>query len=53
MSLRRGPDQLIVHMYNVGFGDCFLLQFRYAKRYRNILVDFGSSAGLLERGPGI
>jgi hypothetical protein len=39
-------------MYNVGFGDCFLLQFRYGQRCRNILIDFGSSAAPPGAAPG-
>jgi hypothetical protein len=42
-----GPSSIAVRMYNVGFGDCFLLTFRYggaAKSERHMLVDFGSSA---------
>ncbi len=31
-----------VRMYNVGFGDCFLLTFPYAAGARHVLVDFGS-----------
>jgi hypothetical protein len=32
-------------MYNVGFGDCFLLTFHYAKSAaRHMLVDYGSTA---------
>ena len=35
---------LRVRSYNVGFGDCFLLTFTYARaRARNILIDFGST----------
>jgi hypothetical protein len=34
-------------MYNVGFGDCFLLTIHYAKplKDQHILIDFGSVAG--------
>src|SRR5260370_37854147 len=31
-------------MYNVGFGDCFLVTFHYAKSDRHMLVDYGSTA---------
>ena len=31
-----------IRMYNVGFGDCFLLSFPYAGGDRHVLVDFGS-----------
>jgi ribonuclease BN (tRNA processing enzyme) len=40
------PAQLIIRSYQVGFGDCFLLTFRYegAKPVdRHVLVDFGST----------
>jgi hypothetical protein len=33
-------------MYNVGFGDCFLLTFRYANGPdRHMLIDYGTNAG--------
>lgn len=39
------PRNVRIRMYNVGFGDCFLLTFRYRNdRDRNVLIDFGSSA---------
>jgi beta-lactamase superfamily II metal-dependent hydrolase len=31
-------------MYNVGFGDCFLLTFHYGKTERHMLIDYGSTA---------
>ena len=31
-------------MYNVGFGDCFLLTFHYARNDRHMLIDYGSTA---------
>jgi len=36
------PQSLTINSYNVGFGDCFLLTFKYASRSRHILIDFGS-----------
>jgi ribonuclease BN (tRNA processing enzyme) len=30
--------------FNVGFGDCFLLSFVYAKETRYVLIDFGSTS---------
>jgi hypothetical protein len=45
----RGPERVAVRMYQVGFGDCFLLSFGYAKALpdgrdeRHVLVDFGST----------
>jgi beta-lactamase superfamily II metal-dependent hydrolase len=45
------PKQLTIRTYQVGFGDCFLLSFEYAKgKERHILVDFGSTA-LPEKTP--
>jgi hypothetical protein len=48
MPEKPGPTSIAVRMYNVGFGDCFLLTFRYAAAERtserHMLVDFGSSA---------
>lgn len=38
------PRTATVRMYNVGFGDCFLLTFQFSDRERHILVDFGSTA---------
>ena len=46
---RLKPNRARVRMYQVGFGDCFLLSFEYAKPLgdgraeRHVLVDFGSS----------
>lgn len=43
------PERVGVRMYQVGFGDCFLLSLRYRKPLadgraeRHLLVDFGSS----------
>jgi hypothetical protein len=38
------PASVTIRMYNVGFGDCFLLTFHYAKEERHMLVDFGSTS---------
>ncbi len=41
------PDKLRIRMYNVGFGDCFLLTFFYEgskPEERHVLIDFGSTA---------
>ena len=35
------PLQFIVRVYNVGFGDCFLLRFQYEQAPRHVLIDFG------------
>ena len=43
------PAEIVIRMYNVGFGDCFLVSFRYAspfpsgRQFRHMLVDFGST----------
>ena len=49
------PRRVRVRMYQVGFGDCFLLSFEYGKPFaddegverdtRHVLVDFGSTHG--------
>jgi beta-lactamase superfamily II metal-dependent hydrolase len=36
------PTQFRIRAYQVGFGDCFLLTFTYAKEKKNILLDFGT-----------
>jgi hypothetical protein len=38
------PVKLTLRVYNVGFGDCFLLTFHYPGRDRHVLIDFGSTA---------
>jgi beta-lactamase superfamily II metal-dependent hydrolase len=38
------PQSISLRMYNVGFGDCFLLSFKYPKSTRHMLVDFGSTS---------
>lgn len=38
------PKSLTIRTYHVGFGDCFLLSFAYAKgRERHVLIDYGST----------
>ena len=45
------PRSVAVRMYQVGFGDCFLVSFTYASKLadgraeRHMLVDFGSTHG--------
>ena len=41
------PGKVTVRMYNVGFGDCFLVTFHYAPplKDQHILIDFGSASG--------
>jgi beta-lactamase superfamily II metal-dependent hydrolase len=41
----KAPSSITARMYNVGFGDCFLLTFHYADRDRHMLIDYGSTAG--------
>lgn len=44
-SRERGPKNVSITMYNVGFGDCFLLTFHYANnKNRRVLIDCGSSS---------
>jgi len=38
------PTSVTIRMYNVGFGDCFLLTFNYARAARHMLVDYGSTS---------
>jgi len=45
----RSPQSLIIRTYQVGFGDCFLLSFKYASGDRHVLIDFGST-GLPKNG---
>lgn len=37
------PRSLRIRTYQVGFGDCFLLTFRYAEEERHVLIDFGTT----------
>jgi hypothetical protein len=41
------PTKVTIRMFNVGFGDCFLLTFHYEKPLadQHILIDFGSIGG--------
>jgi hypothetical protein len=41
------PTKVTVRMYNVGFGDCFLLTFHYERPLadQHILIDFGTVGG--------
>jgi hypothetical protein len=39
------PTSIRVRMYNVGFGDCFLVTFRYpGATERHMLIDYGTNA---------
>jgi ribonuclease BN (tRNA processing enzyme) len=45
------PKSLTIRTYHVGFGDCFLLSFAYAKgQERHVLIDYGST-GLPPKTP--
>jgi hypothetical protein len=44
------PSNLTLRVYNVGFGDCFLLTFHYAARDRHVLIDFGSTGTRTQLG---
>lgn len=35
------PRRVTIRMYQMGFGDCFLLSVHYPSRERHILIDFG------------
>jgi hypothetical protein len=37
------PKAVEIRGYNVGFGDCFLLTFEYAKEKKHVLIDFGTT----------
>jgi hypothetical protein len=50
MTLDCEPSHLTLRVYNVGFGDCFLLTFHYPVRDRHVLVDFGSTENPGESG---
>ena len=43
--------ELTVRMYNVGFGDCFLLTFKTHKRPYTMLIDCGRLSGSSNEGP--
>ncbi|MGN7773659.1 hypothetical protein [Phyllobacterium sp. 22552] len=44
------PSHVTIRSYQVGFGDCFLLSFKYEAEERHVLIDFGST-GLPEGVP--
>jgi len=41
-SAKDNPKGLTITSYQVGFGDCFLLSFRYPSGDRHVLMDFGT-----------
>src|SRR5689334_2927865 len=38
------PSSVTIRMYNVGFGDCFLLTFHYSKSDQHVLIDYGTTS---------
>ena len=40
----KAPSSVTIRMYNVGFGDCFLLKFHYPGGDRRMLIDYGSTS---------
>jgi hypothetical protein len=43
----QAPTDVSVRMYQIAFGDCFLLSVRYAKDdERHVLIDFGQKGGV-------
>src|SRR5437667_7338255 len=53
MATTKSPSSLTLRAYQVGFGDCFLLTFHYAKQDRHILIDFGSTGQPATAGPNL
>jgi hypothetical protein len=54
MANAKGPTDLRIRLYDVGFGDGFLLTFRYAtgtRKERHLLIDFGSTAAAKKGTP--
>lgn len=48
------PKRIRVRMYQVGFGDCFLLSFDYERQSsRHVLIDCGSMASPKGSSPGL
>jgi beta-lactamase superfamily II metal-dependent hydrolase len=45
------PTALTIRMYNVGFGDCFLLLFKTDQRVYTMLIDCGRLSGSVKEGP--
>jgi hypothetical protein len=43
MATKSKPNKLTLRVYQVGFGDCFLLTFHYSTKDRHVLIDFGST----------
>src|ERR1700693_3368289 len=41
--MAKAPEKVTIRTYHVGFGDCFLLSFKYPNSERHVLIDFGST----------
>src|SRR6516225_6553922 len=42
--MAKAPTRATIRTYHVGFGDCFLISFQYARKSeRHVLIDFGST----------
>ena len=41
--MAKSPTAVTIRSYQVGFGDCFLVRFRYPDRDRFVLIDFGTT----------
>lgn len=41
--MANAPKRVTIFSYQVGFGDCFLVRFEYAKQNRHVLIDFGTT----------
>jgi hypothetical protein len=50
MTIDSKPSEVTLRVYNVGFGDCFLLTFHYPARNRHVLIDFGSTGAGTQAG---
>ncbi len=44
MTTSSEPIGLRIRSYQVGFGDCFLLSFQYARGKKHVLIDFGTTS---------
>jgi len=51
MPKRKGPDNIEIRTYQVGFGDCFMVTFKYADRTRLSYQQSGFFPGLPNCGP--
>jgi hypothetical protein len=44
------PCSIVLRVYHVGFGDCFLLTFGYPDSERHVLIDYGTTATPGDKG---